>query len=648
MKQNTVATKAQRHKEKNPVTTLCLSALVALFLLATSPIKAQEITQSLNAKWQFTESGKNEWLSATVPGTVHTDLLAHAKIPDPYIGTNESKVQWVETKTWEYKTTFDASAEVWKSKNKNLLFEGLDTYAFVYLNDSLLFTSENMFREYSIDVTKKLKKTKNVLRIVFHPASELIENNKKIAQFTNLPGGDRVYIRKAQYQFGWDWGPRLVTCGIWKSVRLEGNDGFSITSFSLRTDSILKDTAFCTVSAFMLEPVKEVQLEISANGIKYSAKRNTVNLSGYLSYSFKIPHPRLWWCNGMGKANLYDFKLTFTNEKLKSVKELRAGIRTIQLDQSQDGFAFILNGEPVFAKGANWIPSDNFVTRVNGEKYYSLLKSAQQSNMNMLRVWGGGIYESNDFYNDCDSLGIMVWQDLMFAGGIYPRNHKFEMDCLSEFSLQLWRIGKHPSIALWCGNNEIEEGWKNWGWQKEFNISSEDSLKMWKKQEELFSTEFRGILQYLDNTANYISTSPSTGWGHPEAYKSGDVHYWGVWWGNEPFSAYDTHVGRFMSEYGFQSMPPLSSFALFDTDGNFSLNDSTTRAHQKHPKGFETINDYMARDYAVPAGFSDYVYVSQVVQRDGVTRAIEDHRKAMPYCMGTLFWQYNDCWPVTS
>jgi beta-mannosidase len=639
----------------------CLCASVAIQLLTALPVLAQEPTQSLNSNWQFTESGKNEWLPATVPGTVHTDLLANGKISDPYIGTNESKVQWVETKAWEYKTTFNASDAIWKSKHKELVFEGLDTYAFVYLNDSLILTGENMFLEYRIDISKSLKKSNNIIRIVFHPASELIEKNKALSDIKNLPGGDRVFIRKAQYQFGWDWGPRLVTSGIWKNVRMEGWNDFKIQNFTIKTAKIENDTAYLNIQySFLssLENNQEVRVSISESNKIITEEKFGSNIlfpgviTLFPTHLVKIPHPRLWWCNGMGTQEMYHFVMTVTIGKNKIVKQTNQAIRTIQLETTKDAngesFTFYLNNEPVFIKGANWIPADNFVTRVSSEKYYSLIKSVQQSNMNMLRVWGGGIYENEDFYNDCDSLGIMVWQDFMYAGGIYPADRKFRASFEMEAYVQYERLSKHPCIAAWCGNNEIKEGWNNWGWQKEMKISQADSARMWNNEQFIFLGVLDSTLKSYDPYSIYIPTSPSTGWGHPEAYKSGDVHYWGVWWGMEPFSSYDDHVGRFVSEYGFQATPPLSSFALFDTDGKFSLNDSTTRAHQKHPKGFETISEYISRDYPVPAEFSDYVYVSQIVQRDGVSRAISDHRKAMPYCMGTLFWQYNDCWPVTS
>lgn len=629
----------------------CLGALVA-FILSAASLPAQEIIQSLNSNWQFTESGKNEWMKATVPGTVHTDLMANGKIPDPFIGTNESQVQWVETKAWEYKTTFNASEEIWKSKNKELVFDGLDTYAFVYLNDSLILTGENMFLEYKVDVAKYLKKTNNMLRIVFHPASELIEKNKKNATIKNVPGGDRVFIRKAQYQFGWDWGPTLVTAGIWKNVQLRGFGDFHVTEVTLTTNQIKNDTAFLTLSIDFDYVGKESNFNVDISdksGSYFKGELHAIKGMRGIDYSILVPHPKLWWSNNMGKPYLYEFIIKVTGDNVAYEKKIKSGIRTIELREETDAagktFSFFLNNEPIFIKGANWIPCDNFIPRITPEKYYTLLKDAQRSNMNMLRVWGGGVYEQEDFYNTCDSLGIMVWQDYMFAGGMIPNS--ILPTAFNEIRQVTLRLAHHACISIWCGNNEINEGWNNWGWQKEYKISPMDSVAMVRTYQALFDPEASSAAK-LSKDIPYITSSPATGWGHPEAYKSGDVHYWGVWWGMEPFSAYDTHVGRFVSEYGFQGIPTLSSYSLFDPDGTNGFTDPVFIAHQKHPKGFETINTYMQRDYPMADEFADHVYVSQVVQRDGVARAIEAHRRAMPYCMGTLFWQYNDCWPVTS
>ena len=614
-------------------------------------LQSQEIIQLLNANWKFSEAGKNDWLPATVPGTVHTDLLTNKRIPDPFIGTNESKVQWVESKQWNYTTTFNVDEKLWKCKNKIIIVEGLDTYADVKLNDSLILQSENMFLESRIDVGKYLRKNENKLEITFHPASELIEKNKNKSRYKNLPGGDRAFIRKAQYQFGWDWGPRLVTCGIWKAVRIEGTNELTISNLVLQTDSVKRDTAFLSINGHSsLNFNSGIIFEIYADGIKYSAVNYAKPTNNYFHIEFKIPHPKLWWCNGMGKANLYNFTLNFKYKEEIIIRKVRSGIRTIQLDQtpSKNGtsFTFKLNNKPIFIKGANWIPCDNFLPRVTSKKYNTLLTAVQESNMNMLRVWGGGVYEDDRFYNLCDSLGIMVWQDFMFACALYPP--VLLPTVTIEIENTIKRLQSHPCITVWCGNNEIDEGWNNWGWQKEFNYSESDSAQIWNNYEQLFKILIPEILYTNCKEIPYVTTSPATGWGRMQAYQTGDVHYWGVWWGNEPFSSFDNHVGRFVSEYGFQALPSLSSFNLFNPDENNSLTSTVVKAHQKHPTGFETITNYMERDYSVPNVFSDYVYVSQIMQRDGIAKAIKAHRRAMPYCMGTLFWQFNDCWPVTS
>lgn len=626
-------------------------------LFSACCLHAQAVTQDLCSNWEFSESGKNEWLPAKVPGTVHTDLLAAKKIPDPYLYTNESGVQWVENKTWEYRTRFDCSKSTWKQKKKQLVFEGLDTYAKVYLNDSLILTATNMFRTYTVDVERPLHKKNNLLRIVFLPASELIGQNRSQAEVQNLPGGERVFIRKAQYQFGWDWSPRLVTCGIWKKVRLEAWSGQMLDHFDLVTDAIQDDTAYLRMSFDFRDALavgQEVSVTVRENGWElYSGKwKNPLEYNRAVDMQVLIAQPKLWWCNGLGKPYLYDLECEIRTGKKKFIRRLRFGIRKIELDQHPDrhgsAFLFYLNDKPVFIKGANWIPGDNFLPRMQPDKYRRLLNLAAGSNMNMLRVWGGGAYEDDYFYHLCDSLGIMVWQDFMFACGMYPTNPGFMSDLHEEFTGQIDRLISHPSIVIWCGNNENTEGWFNWGWQKEMKMSRSDSLLVANGYFELFYTQMRLLLYAYDRNVIYWPSSPSIGWGHSEAYKEGDVHYWGVWWGQEPFSAYDSHVGRFVTEYGFQGMPDERSFAAFAGKRYFDLKDSVIRAHQKHPTGYETINAYMQRDYPVPANFFDYLYVSQVVQRDGMQRAIEAHRRTQPYCMGTVFWQFNDCWPVTS
>jgi beta-mannosidase len=357
----------------------------------------------------------------------------------------------------------------------------------------------------------------------------------------------------------------------------------------------------------------------------------------------------------LGEANLYPFEISLTqNNKTIDSRKLNIGLRTIELIQEKDktgkSFYFNINGKPVFMKGANVIPPDSFLPRATDSVYKSIVKSAVDANMNMLRVWGGGVYAEDAFYNECDKNGILVWQDFMFACAMYPGDEAFLENVKQEVIDNVNRLQNHPSIALWCGNNENDEGWHNWGWQKQFNYSESDSTKIWNDYEALFHKLIPQTLDSLlpKNENRYWPSSPSIGWGRQESLLSGDSHYWGVWWGNEPFEMYQKKVGRFMSEYGFQGMPDVKTFQAFAKSDELNFDSEAVKNHQKHPTGYKTINDYMARDYIVPTNFEDYVYVSQFLQAEGMKIAIEAHRTAKPNCMGTLFWQLNDCWPVTS
>jgi beta-mannosidase len=308
-----------------------------------------------------------------------------------------------------------------------------------------------------------------------------------------------------------------------------------------------------------------------------------------------------------------------------------------------------LNGKPTFIKGANWIPSDNFLPRAKKlKRYEQLIKAAKEANINMLRVWGGGVYEDDEFYDLCDKYGIMVWQDFMFAGALYPADPSFLQNIQEEVRYQVRRLRHHPSIVLWCGNNEIEEAWFNWGWQKQHNYSAQDSIKLWIDYKKIFHELIPRILKEEDPDRPYWPSSPSLGWGRDSAYKKGDVHYWGVWWGKEPVEKYNEKVGRFISEYGMQGIPDMKTIKQFSLPQDWDTSSAVMKTHQKHPFGWENIKYYIEQKFRTPKTFEDLVYVSQLMQADAIKTAIEAHRRAKPVTMGTLFWQWNDCWPVTS
>lgn len=626
--------------------------LITFFLIQTF-IFAQSSERNLSTeKWQFKNAKELKWLSATVPGTVHLDLMAHQLIPDPYKDENEKKVQWVENEDWDYQTVFKISAKELQNQNADLFFHGLDTYSEIYLNGKLLKKTDNMFRTWKIPVKNYLKVGDNVLEIKFKSSVNVGKDLAKKVQFT-MPESPRSFVRKAQYQFGWDWGPRLVTAGIWKDAKLNFWNYAKLENVKIEQKNLTKQKA---------ELIIHAEIFAEQNG-KYSFlinnETNVINLKSGLnkiSISYQITNPKLWQPNGWGEPNLYDLKISLKKEsKILNSVDQKIGLRTIELIQDKDekgkSFYFKVNGNSMYAKGTNWIPSDSFTPRITKEKYRKLIKDCKDANMNMIRVWGGGIYEDDEFYKACDENGILVWQDFMFAGSFYPSDEDFLNNVKEEVKDQVNRLQNHPSIALWCGNNEIDEAIVNWGYQKQFKYSKADSLQVWKDYKKVFHEVIPNALkENLTSEKNiYWPTSPSIGWGHKESLTEGDSHYWGVWWGEFPFEIYNEKVPRFASEYGFQGMPSLEAVkSMFSGQPELSLENTTIKAHEKNARGFEIIHKYMERDYVVPIDFVKYNYVSQLLQARGMQIAIEAHRRVKPYNMGTLYWQLNDCWPVIS
>lgn len=623
-----------------------------LLFLITLIGQSQTTERNLsNEKWIFTKQGQNNWNPAQVPGTIHTDLLLNKLIPDPFYGTNEKQLQWIENENWEYKTTFTLSKKEKSNANCWMQLNGLDTYATVYLNNTQVLEANNMFRTWKIDVKKLLKVGSNDLKIVFTSSVNKAKEEAKKLPYT-LPGDEKVFVRKAQYQFGWDWGPRFVTCGIWKPIKLLFWNEAQMANVRFEQQELNSNLAKLNfIFKITAQKAGDYVVKIDKIPFQFQLKKgvNEVNVPT------EIKNPILWWCNGLGNPYQYQFRFSLEkNNKLLDEKEIKVGLRTIELVQEKDkigtSFYFKLNGIPVFVKGANYIPRDSFLPRATSSTYKSVVQNAVDANMNMLRVWGGGVYADDAFYNECDEKGILVWQDFMFACAMYPGDDAYLNNVKQEVIDNVTRLQNHPSMALWCGNNESDEGWHNWGWQKQYKYSKSDSTEVWNNYKKLFHDVIPTTLDSLlpANEKRYWPSSPSIGWGRKESLLQGDSHYWGVWWGKEPFEVYENKVGRFMSEYGFQGMPNHATFQSFASVDDMNLLSASVKNHQKHPTGYETINEYMARDYSIPTRFEDYIYVSQLLQADGMKTAIEAHRRAKPYCMGTLYWQLNDCWPVTS
>jgi len=616
-----------------------------------------KITTSVHTGWQFREVGKDSWYPASIPGCVHTDLLKNKLIDDPFYRDNEKKLQWIGKTDWEYRTTFNLTAELLKHTNVELVLEGLDTYADVFLNDERLISTDNMFRIWRADTKRFVKTGANTLRIRFRsPINEVLPIMAKMKY--ELPAsndqGEKTspHTRKAPYQYGWDWGPRFVTSGIWRPVLLEAWNTARVADLHILTKEVRVDVANLTAEVEVVAGLTTDATVVLDNLTdKTIAGQRRVSLkpgTNRVELSFTIAQPALWWPNGLGAHPLYTFKARLLiNGKPWDEKTTRVGLRALELRQQRDesgkSFTFVINGVPVFAKGGNWIPADSFPSRISKQKYRQLLESVRDTNMNMLRVWGGGIYESDDFYDLCDEMGVLVWQDFMFGCSMYPGDQKFLDNVRHEAIDNVKRLRNHPSIVIWVGNNEIETAWAHWGWKEKLPAS------LWDDYLKVFHGVLPEVCGSLDTTRPYWPSSPSSNLeDDPESQKMGDLHYWQVWHAALPFSEYQKQYPRFMSEYGFQSFPQLETVRTYTTPADRDINSPVMTAHQRHPRGNQLIREYMLREYPEPKDFESFLYVSQVLQAEGIKIGAEHLRRIKPRNMGSLFWQLDDCWPVAS
>lgn len=643
------------------------SLLVSLFGLNATSISTQ-----LHDGWTFQRVSKDvfRWHPATVPGCVQTDLMAAGVIEDPYFRMNEQDIQWVDKEDWRYRKVFDVPSEIYSKTNIFITFEGLDTFADVYLNGEKIISSDNMFRVWKTDVKSLLKPEDNVLEVYFHSTTkkglELREQSPyrfPAANDLSQIGGlfDQkisMYIRKAPYNFGWDWGPRIVTMGIWKPVTLEGWDDVRVEDVHYVTQSVDKKQAKLSLEINLNADkcINGARVVVKNGDIVYS--NNPVDLiagSNKFKTEFTVKNPRLWWCNGMGEQNLYDFTVDIIKDgTLISSDTQRIGIRTVRLEQEKDqwgrSFRFILNGVPVYAKGVNVIPFDNILTDVTVQTYRKNLVPAAEANMNMVRVWGGGIYESDEFYSLCDSLGIMVWQDFIFACTMYPSEGQLLETMKQEFEDNIRRIRNHPSLALWCGSNELEYSWASKSLKKRNSPEKMDAIwKMYLDQ----NAAIEAALDTLCPEISYQPSSPFRGYGKGKSSYEGDYHSWSVLGGSKPIEYFEKCRARFFSEYGYESFDhfeSLQKYAPYEKDQ--SIYSDVMLWHQR--QGYNAVRAngniirYINDNYPSPKSFKDTLYASQVLQADAIKLAIEAHRRDKGFCWGSLYWQLNNCWPVSS
>ena len=638
--------------------------------LATSASWADVATRTLRDGWKFRQGRSEIWYPATVPGTVHTDLIANEIIEDPFFRLNERGVQWVDKEDWMYETELTATAAETSSSNQELVFYGLDTYADVYLNGESILNANNMHRTWRVNVKGLLKSGSNKLEVYFHSPIkiDLPKCDKYSYGFNTGPdqsqnGGifDKlvsIFARKAGYHYGWDWGPRLVTSGIWRDVVLETWNGTRIDDVQLIQKSVTEAEASLSsiVEVRADAAVNNATLTVTANGREVAKKQVSLTKgTNRVQMDYTIANPRLWWPNGLGEPYLYDFKTALTvNSKEADSRSQEIGLRSIVLHNEKDQYGhnlyFEVNGKPVFMKGADMVPLDNFLPRITRERYEKHVLDAKAVNMNMIRVWGGGVYEDDYFYQLCDRNGILVWQDFMFACSTYPADDEFIANIRQEAIDNVKRLRNHACIALWCGNNECQDVMYGWGNRKKY-YEERGVLPLLESQ--FKNMYFKCLPEVVAEYGSGISYRPSSPFAFedtPSDGVNGDAHYWGVWHGRDSIGHYNVERARFFSEYGFQSFPEFESVKIYAPQKrDWSINSEVMMAHQRAGSyANNLIRDYMDKEFRTPDNFEHFLYVGMILQGDAIKTAMEAHRRDMPYCMGTLYWQHNDCWPVAS
>ena len=643
--------------------TICVVSLLLIVHACIQP-KTEVLQLVLSQGWEFREQGTSRWLPATVPGCVHSDLLTNGLIPDPFVSNNEDSVQWIEQTDWEYRTVFTLPRHMQNKKHIILRCKGLDTYANVFLNGNNIITADNMFIAHEARINEYVKEGKNELNIVFYSAVRKgMEKLQKLPYYlkaSNEQAADtaktNVFTRKAPFHYGWDWGPRLVTCGIWQDIEIVAHEGNSINDVFYLLQSLTDTLATYTVKPEIETKYKDLEISILVNNKKYIEARNY--LPGTPLY-LHIQNPRLWWPHGHGEAYLYDICLLISkNGKILDRKKHRIGVRSVEVERKTDSigttFQVVVNGKPVFAKGANYIPPHIYVSNVGMKNYRKVIDDALDVHMNMLRVWGGAIYEKDFFYDLCDEKGIMIWQDFMFACALQPGDNEHLENIRKEAEFNVRRLRNHACMTLWCGNNENFIAWNTWGWKNQY--SPEVAAFLAHTYDTIFHSILPGEIQKWHPEILYWPSSPiAEGHSMPNR-RSGDEHDWTIWFGKKDFEHYFTDVPRFCSEYGLQSMPEIRTIANFADSAHWTYNSPFMHRRQRSympwisptMNGNELMMIYINRYFPYPANFFDYVYLSQIMQAYGLEIAVTAHRTSMPRCMGSLYWQLNDCWPTMS
>ena len=617
------------------------------------------IKKKISTNFEISVSGENIWYPMSVPGSAMDVFYKAGRLPDPYFGTNE--YQWTEffRNDFDVRGSFQVSEEEYEREEILLTFYGLDTIADIVLNGCKLGHTENMHRIFSYPVKKLVKPGENQLEIHFTSPIRYVESvqagKEREIHFINtgsLPGAQ--YIRKAHSMFGWDWGPQLPDVGIFRKIELCSYDIARLGDILIRQKHengkvILEvDSEILKAEAMTLE-LYSPEGKLLYRGSTADKKSGTAKKENHYITEIEIADPKLWWPNGYGSQPLYVLKVLLQRgTAILDQKDYHIGLRTMTVSREEDQwgqeFAIAVNGVKIFARGANYIPDDCFYSHITLEVLERDVKAAVFANFNCLRVWGGGYYPSEEFYDLCDRYGILVWQDLMYACNIYDLDPKFEENIIAETRDNLKRFRNHACLALICGNNEMESAWVGWNEVKDHCPSL--------KRDYLLQFEYilPKVVEEVAPDTFYWPSSPSSGgsFDKPDSEAKGDCHYWEVWHGQKPFSEYQKHYFRFCSEFGFQSLPSIRTIETFTEEKDRNLFTKVMESHQKNPAANGKILYYLSENFRYPKDLESLVFLSQILQGYAMKAATEHWRRNRGRCMGSIYWQFNDNWPVAS
>lgn len=607
----------------------------------------------LTLEWDFFHPTRMEWMDLGTHGSVQEALIATGELPDPYYGTNETKFGWLEEHIWKFKSIFVLTEDQLNNEYLELEFGNIDTYASISVNGEDVFKTKNAFIPHRRQVKDFLKVGVNEINVTITPPVIYHKETWDTASY-HLPAPNDVheiaiapYTRKPQYQFGWDWALRMNTIGFNKPAKIFMYDNNRVVNKTVRTFSINETEAEVQFVVYLAVPTNEYYQWRSDYVLNTKVQAD----SGVIKRVVTIKDPKLWWPLGQGEQNLYENNaiISSLDFSVDMNVHFKFGIKTSELIQEEDewgtSYYFKINGRKIFCKGGDYIPQDIFPARVTDDQVKSVVETMAASNFNMVRVWGGGYYPDDIFFETCDSLGIMVWEDLMFACAMYPGDDEFIANISEEFNYQVPRIAGHASVVQFNGNNEVEVAWGNWGFQIKYGLYGKSAREIEAAYDRVFKETAPNIIDKYTGIP-YIHTSPLSNWGKAEFYNYGTQHYWGVWHGKDPIQDFGKKIGRFNAEYGFQSFPEYSTLKTFSDESQWELNSEVMKHHQKSYVGNDMILKHAKKLYGTPEDFGTFVYYSQLTQAMAVSMAVAGHRIDYPRCGGTLYWQVNDCWPA--